>query len=360
MDPPPDTLRQLALPHRRATLLAMLWATVVAGAVFGSINLYLGAVVSSILEFGMCALSAYMLYAVPRTGCLERWILVYALLFFVIMMVLLYLMPGATDTLFVWSLLIPLVAHLLLGRRLGLYISLVFMSVTAALFWSKNYGDPELTGFNPAANIVLLSLCILYLAHTYESSRERTELQLLRAARTDFLTGVSNLAGLSDFFLAERLRALRERQALSVLLVDLDHFKRVNDAFGHEAGDAALRFVAALIGDRLRTTDLVARVGGEEFACVLVNTTGAAAATVAEDLRQAVALASLDHEGHPIKLTMSIGVAEFGHDGEDLQSLLAAADKRLYGAKAKGRNRVICASPAEAAGAASAPAAARS
>ncbi|MCB1677286.1 MAG: GGDEF domain-containing protein [Halioglobus sp.] len=349
MDPPPDTLRQLALPHRRATLLAMLWTTVVAGAFFGLINLVLGAVAAALLEFAMCGLSAYLLYSVPRARHLERWMLAYTLPFFSVMMLLLYLMPDATDTLFVWTLLIPLVAHLLLGRRLGLFISLLFMSIAAFIFWNKNHGDPELTGFLPAANIVLVSLCILYFTHTYEISRERTELQLLRAARTDFLTGVANLAGLSEFFRTERTRALRQRQALSLLLLDLDHFKRVNDVFGHDAGDAALKFVAALMRERLRSTDLVARLGGEEFACVLVNTTGETAVQVAENLRLAVAGGSLDHAGRSIGLTMSIGVAQFGRDGEELQSLLAAADKRLYQAKAAGRNRVVCATPAVAA-----------
>ena len=146
-----------------------------------------------------------------------------------------------------------------------------------------------------------------------------------------------------------RTRALRQRQALSLLLLDLDHFKRVNDVFGHDAGDAALKFVAALMRERLRSTDLVARLGGEEFACVLVNTTGETAVQVAENLRLAVAGGSLDHAGRSIGLTMSIGVAQFGRDGEELQSLLAAADKRLYQAKAAGRNRVVCATPAVAA-----------
>tara|TARA_R110002110_G_scaffold406421_1_gene626290 strand:- start:92965 stop:94125 length:1161 start_codon:yes stop_codon:yes gene_type:complete len=356
IEPGADTLRKMALPHRRAVLRALLWATVLSGIIFGLINLSRGLVLAYLLEFGMAGFSAYMLFAVRRTRHLERWILAYVFPFFIVMMLLLALMPGDTVTLFVWVLLIPLVAHLLLGRRLGLLVSAFFMLVAAAIFWQKNQLDPDLMNIRAISNIVILSLCILFFTHVYEISRERTEIGLLQAARTDFLTQMANLAGLVEFFRVERLRAIRQKQPLSMLLLDLDHFKRVNDAYGHDAGDRALKFVAQLVNSRLRATDLLGRSGGEEFVVLLVNTAGPSAVQVAEDLRYTLEHSMFEYKGQVIPLSMSIGVSELGADGEQFQDLFAASDKRLYEAKAAGRNRVVYKSsaPGIAAGAPSA------
>ncbi|QIB65220.1 GGDEF domain-containing protein [Kineobactrum salinum] len=342
MDTQLETLHQLARPHRRAVLVVLLWITIAGGIFFGSLNFYRGAYPIAVTEFLMTGYSGYLLYAVRHTRLLERWILAYLLPFLVAMMIALWT-PQASATVFGWVLLIPLVSHLLLGRRLGLLISLVFMAIAAVIFLLRNHHDPELMDIRSIANMVVLSICLIAFSHAYEISRERSELQLLQAARTDFLTGLANRAGLTVFFHREQKRALREQQPLALLVIDLDYFKRVNDQFGHEAGDRALVHAAELMQRRLRSTDLLARLGGEEFGAVLVNTTSTTATEVAEELRLAVAAGKLVHESQPIALTMSIGVAQLGVDGDNLQALLSAADERLYLAKDLGRNRVISA-----------------
>lgn len=340
MDRHPDTLSQLARPHRKAVLVALLWITLSGGILFAWLNIQNNAIPVAIVELVMAGFSAYMLYAVRRTVHLERWILAYIIPFFTAMMVAVAT-PRSSVTVYGWVLLIPLVSHLLLGRRWGLILSLLYIGCAAVIFFVQNHQRPELMDVRSLANMVVLTTCILAFSHVYEISRERTETQLLHMAQTDFLTGLANRSRLKVFFDREKARALRETQPLALLVIDLDHFKNINDRFGHEAGDAALVFFSNLLEKRLRATDLAGRLGGEEFGIILVNTGTAGAVDVAEGLRQALANSDCRYQGSAIPLTMSIGVAEFGPDGDTLQGLLMAADQRLYQAKANGRNQVV-------------------
>lgn len=345
MEAHPDTLTQLARPHRKAVLVALLWITIVSGILLGVLNATRGTTVLAFVEWAMSLYSAFLLLAVRRQHHLERWILAYILPFFTAMMVVVAA-PTASVTSFGWVLLIPLVAHLLLGRRLGLNVSLFFIGVALIIFLNRFHAeigiaDPAVMDIRSLANMVILTACITVLSHVYEVSRERSGIQLLKMAQTDFLTGLPNRSRIKEFFEREKSRAAREQEPLSLLIIDLDHFKVVNDRFGHEAGDRALVFFADLLRTRLRGTDLAGRLGGEEFGVILVNTGTEAATQVAEELRLALEQAEVQHDGQPIPLTMSVGVAELGVDGITLQDLLAAADQRLYEAKDEGRNRVI-------------------
>lgn len=340
MDTHPDTLTQLARPHRKAVLVALLWITMLAGILFGILNATKGALALSILEWGMSLYSVFLLLAVRRSQHLERWILAYILPFFTAMMIAIST-PTASVTVFGWVLLIPLVSHLLLGRRIGLGISLFFISVALVIFLYRFDADDAVMDARSVANMVILTACITVFSHVYEVSRERSEIQLLQMAQTDFLTGLPNRSRIKAFFEREKSRASREHQPLSLLIIDLDHFKKVNDRFGHEAGDRALVFFADLLRQRLRATDLAGRLGGEEFGVILVNTATNTAIQVAEDLRRALEDADLQHDEQSVPLSLSVGVAELGVDGHNLQDLLAAADQRLYAAKDNGRNQVV-------------------
>lgn len=164
------------------------------------------------------------------------------------------------------------------------------------------------------------------------------------AARTtlDPLTGVSNRATVLHQMEAHVELARRHHRALSVILADLDHFKRVNDTHGHRAGDQVLEAFGALLMRRLRGSDPVGRLGGEEFLVVLPETTAAPALTAAEDLRHAFAEQRLDlGDESPLRVTCSFGVAELKPGDVDSGALLARADAALYAAKAGGRNRAV-------------------
>jgi diguanylate cyclase (GGDEF)-like protein len=163
-----------------------------------------------------------------------------------------------------------------------------------------------------------------------------------RLARTDPLTRLVNRRGLEEAIAHERDRAERTGEPLSVVALDLDHFKRVNDTWGHAVGDRLLSAVGEALRAGVRPYDVAARVGGEEFLLVLPATHRERAADVAERLRARVA--QLAVEGFPERVTSSAGVAEHAR-GETTDALLARADAALYEAKRLGRNRVVVAPP---------------
>lgn len=175
---------------------------------------------------------------------------------------------------------------------------------------------------------------------------DRRTQELSAQAQTDVLTGMYNRRGFQDRAEAELARAVRYGTPLSVLVGDIDHFKAVNDTYGHAIGDDALRHIAALWRNVLRDMDVSGRLGGEEFAALLPHTALADAKLVAERIRVDIANGALAVEGaDPLVLTISIGVATLDH-GEGLASLLGRADSALYAAKRAGRNRVLLADAA--------------
>lgn len=171
----------------------------------------------------------------------------------------------------------------------------------------------------------------------------QTELQ--RLATRDGLTGVANRRSFDDTLQAEWLRGTRDVKPLSLVLVDVDHFKRYNDAFGHQGGDACLKSVAAaMVKSCLRSADLIARYGGEEFAAILPSTTISGALTVAERIRCDITELALPHPGNDNvgTVSVSLGVATVVPDRTiEMKELVEAADRALYAAKRAGRNRAL-------------------
>jgi diguanylate cyclase (GGDEF)-like protein len=168
--------------------------------------------------------------------------------------------------------------------------------------------------------------------------------QLLAESRIDTKTGLLNVATWESEAEAEIARAVRTRSPLAVALIDIDHFKMVNDTYGHLAGDKALRAVTDALREQLRSYDLAGRFGGEEFAILLPQTREEHALSIADRLRTHIAGMSVpvSDDGKPencIRLTVSVGVAPLDDTNRELTDLLAAADSALYHAKQAGRNR---------------------
>lgn len=170
--------------------------------------------------------------------------------------------------------------------------------------------------------------------------RQRKRLKLL--ATTDGLTGLSNRRELLEHGERELLRAQRYGRPFSLMLIDIDHFKKVNDQFGHASGDRVLKGMARCGQASLRESDLFGRFGGEEFLALLPETDWSGAATLAERLRQGAGQCTdgTCDQGQAIPFTVSIGVAVRGSVDESLDAMIARADAALYRAKAAGRNRV--------------------
>jgi diguanylate cyclase (GGDEF)-like protein len=173
----------------------------------------------------------------------------------------------------------------------------------------------------------------------WRHQRQVTHL-LEEQAHTDVLTGLSNRRRFFEMAEAELTRARRYGTALSLLMLDIDHFKTVNDMHGHRAGDRVLQQLARTCREVLRAVDIVGRVGGEEFAILLPETALPGAVEVAERLLVAVARASVARdEGVPLRITVSIGVATLQPKG-NLDTVMSQSDTALYQAKHDGRNRV--------------------
>ncbi|MEQ4539903.1 MAG: diguanylate cyclase [Billgrantia sp.] len=167
------------------------------------------------------------------------------------------------------------------------------------------------------------------------AERKRLEEELEQQATRDHLTGTQNRRAFDVAMRKAVRQAERSDNTFSLLLFDIDHFKSINDQHGHDTGDIILKRLATLVGQTLRSTDLLARWGGEEFAILLQDTTAQGASIFAERLRQQVAETRL----HGLAVTISLGIAEYRR-GDDPEAILTRADSALYRAKRSGRNRV--------------------
>jgi diguanylate cyclase (GGDEF)-like protein len=165
--------------------------------------------------------------------------------------------------------------------------------------------------------------------------------RLEQQANQDYLTGLSNRRHFMVQGEMELARVQRYGEALSAFMLDIDHFKKINDTHGHKAGDIVLQKLGQLLRETLRTVDIIGRIGGEEFAILLPETDLGEASEIAERLREIIAGSEVILEaGLPLHFTVSIGVASLKEKEANLDILLSLADKALYQAKESGRNRV--------------------
>lgn len=240
------------------------------------------------------------------------------------------------------------------GGAISTYSSLRFMALTAMLLvmlptviWLMWQGQPLQLGMAAGAFLFMtaalratkvLSTALhnsFLLARELKNAKDRYE----KLAQTDFLTGLNNRRAFYEHGQPLVNYCERNNRPLSAMMLDVDHFKSINDTHGHVAGDAVLHRLAQVLATAIRKSDVCGRMGGEEFAVLLPDTTMGAASTLAEKLRLSIEETPVFHEGVQLRFTASIGVAA---DGYDIDKLLNCADLALYRAKAEGRNRVVC------------------
>lgn len=199
----------------------------------------------------------------------------------------------------------------------------------------------SVAAFNLYLLLHTILLCVLLVA----MSKERLELEQRTQAQTDSLTGALNRLAFMTRGVRLVLRHQRRRDPLCLLFIDLDHFKSLNDQYGHSGGDDVLVKFVAVVHDTIRPTDFLFRIGGEEFCCLLPYTRTEAARVVAERIRARIEETAVSIAGTPVKVTVSIGIASTEAFGHDVDALLRRADMAVYEAKRQGRNRVMVATP---------------
>ncbi|HEV8593270.1 MAG TPA: GGDEF domain-containing protein, partial [Pyrinomonadaceae bacterium] len=242
------------------------------------------------------------------------------------------------------------------GLMIGLYFSFTaFMLTRAAL----TYRLSDFSAYNDfftrdwIQSFSFMALILFVLGWTFgfvvlnsqciERDLKQAQLSLEELAATDFLTGLYNRRNFLHLAENEIKHAARFRHNLALIAFDLDYFKSINDTYGHAAGDNVLAVTSKIFKARLRTTDIVARLGGEEFAALLPYTNLENAKVLAEYLRSEIEANEIVFGEEKIKVTASFGVAELSGVDADVAALLERADRLLYEAKRRGRNRIVSA-----------------
>ena len=253
---------------------------------------------------------------------------------------------GSVTTVLGWFGIVFALAFLVFGTRRGVIVSLagfalLYLATGVSLAWGMlaEADSLELVAFAPVGHAVLITVVWVLARNVEQLAAARSRAELLEVqATTDVVTGVANRRRLDDELQRLIAQASRYGQSLSVVLLDLDCFKEVNDTHGHDIGDRVLVEVADRLTAAVRDADLVGRWGGEEFLLLAPHTDHPAACALAERCREAISRSSM--QAGDVTVTASFGVATLGPD-DDARSLMRRADLALYTAKSEGRDRVV-------------------
>jgi len=301
-----------------------------------------GQVIYRINTLFFFALVFYMVYMGGEEGSKSLWIFTSPLIvlfllglkegiiwcsFVLVFLISIFALPPGLDQIYPYPLQFKL-------RFLIIYIMISFLTCWFEYF--RSYYQKDLEIKNEALNEEQ--------ARLFKEIRERKRLEkdLKQIANTDPLTGVMNRRYFWKRANNEISRHQRFNHPMAILMLDIDHFKSANDTFGHPAGDKMLKSLTGLLKERLRKVDLIARIGGEEFAVLLVETPEAGAIKIANRILKLVKQEQVSHEDQTISVTVSIGVAPtlMTDKEETIETLISRADNALYDAKNSGRNTV--------------------
>ncbi|CCN47465.1 putative GGDEF family protein [Vibrio nigripulchritudo MADA3029] len=326
---------------RSNMLKGVSFITLVAGLVYGFLNLF--ALEQKVLGITELFFSIYSAYLFCYSSSLNNRKL-HSAAYVIFLFTLVYLGIYVTDTqntLFVWLFLCPVVGYLLLGKSTGLKINALMVPIGAAFFYWKSTQPESGLALHSSINVLACLMAIWAIAHVYEHNREQTEEQLTSLALLDPLTRIDNRLSLAFSFEQMVTMHRRKTDVFSMLVVDLDFFKSINDKYGHDVGDEVLRQVAKLLKDSVRRSDSVYRVGGEEFCVLLPYTERKVACAVAEHIRKVLCRNTFRVAENRVNVSASIGVSVYGEDGAQLEDMFKVADDYLYHAKGAGRNQVV-------------------
>ena len=302
---------------------------------------------SSSALFGLC--KALLLHSkVLYNHVLAPFILVVSLAG---LMLYLVITGGVANTGPLWIYVLPPVAMFFAGVVYGVITVAVFITLCSYILFAAD-GWFVVAHYTTEFKLRLLYsfATVTFLSAFYEHSRQ-TSFNIVKdlsdkfekQAQQDTLTRLPNRRGIQQFIEFESARARRQKKPLTLILCDIDRFKRVNDQYGHDGGDVVLKHVSDLFKASIREQDGVARWGGEEFLFVLPDTEESNAVVLAEKVRETLATSPVELQQKNVVITASFGVAQIDFE-QGLDKALTLADKALYKAKEKGRNKVLSAS----------------
>ncbi|WP_339136158.1 MAG: GGDEF domain-containing protein [Candidatus Electrothrix sp. GW3-4] len=287
------------------------------------------------LSLNMWGMTFFITAVVWETGSLSSPLLP---LYFVIIML-------AGTTLGVLSTILGTLLVTLCYLFLGAVELGFFLEETSVTFHAEHLTQPIIQLF--------LLWLLAYFVTLISKETDRTKDKIRQLSRTDQLTGLWNMKMLLIFMQREYQRILAKTGRFSVLMIDADSLKAVNDLYGHHAGTMLIVSISETMRSELREEDMLARFGGDEFVAFLPDTTCQKAWEVAERMRIKIAEAPLDYEGNPLSITVSCGIACYPEHGQGLTQIMKMADKALYTSKGNGKNQCTIFEPPATAGAAS-------
>lgn len=325
--------------HRRSLMRALFLVTASALVVFGCLQILNGYIWLATGELIASLILFFGVTRINRTPRLQVWIYSYLVTGFSFAL-LIMLVPEASVSAFVWVLMMPVLAYLLLGKKEGFLLSAPFMVAGCITFYFHLEFVADAGGVIDLLNMMLCAILMLGFIHLYETRREEAEQKLFTLAQTDTLTGLANRANFQSTLARTLAESARSGAGFALVIMDIDHFKVVNDTLGHDAGDKVLQAIGQRLTERLRTTDAVGRLGGEEFGLILRDVKPEDSFELMDELRQRIADSELPYGEATIRVTASFGIAHYPDHATDVESLFRIADRCLFSSKRAGRNRV--------------------
>jgi len=261
------------------------------------------------------------------------------------LMLQLLISGGFENTALYWMYPFPLVFFALLNYKAGLILNLVLWLTLTVLLYNPDlliaqYRDTEITRFSAS---LLITILIGFLSEYYRfrSHKELSDINFEKQqqANTDVLTGLPNRRFIESCYIKHLQDLKKTKEPLTLVMIDIDHFKNVNDTYGHDIGDEVLCFIAQHLKDNLRKNDIAVRIGGEEFLLFLPQTSLQSSIKVADKIRLIIEQSIFKHQDIKINVTASFGLSSYEHSNE-LNTAIKHADQQLYKAKESGRNCV--------------------
>ena len=289
------------------------------------------------------AIILFLIHRKEAKEAIKPWLIIVGIFTIAIVIMIDIFTNHSPNGAIIWLAIVPFICVFFLEEKLGFIVSIILNILFIAILFYVFNTSPE-QGFNLYSIITSSGAltCSTLLAWAFADNRARMIGLLTQQARTDVLTSLLNRRGLMTYFNLFIALYKRDKQELCILILDLDHFKLINDNFGHDIGDKVIISCANVLKAELRETDTIARLGGEEYIVLLPNTTLVNAEAFAYRIKDTIENLTINSVNNlPIRVTTSIGITCASKGRFTFEALYKAADQALYKAKKNGRNCIV-------------------